>query len=311
MEFAPVPAFTETRVWKNIGTGWRPLFGDFHQLGFTFEWHEFSTPTDFNWGASFHPDSIEICLNLAGVGRITDGQQTLELHPQMVAFYFQGNSKLTATRLRGEKHRFITIEFSRSFLREHFQSSAEGLHPLARAVVAGEATASQISRPELLTMTLQQMVENLRQCPVYTPAQEIWFRSKALEIGSHLFFHPATTDKRYSRTQRLARERVEKAMTILREQMQKPPSLNELARMMNCSPYYLSRQFAQAGGMTMQQYLRQIRMERAAELLRTGKCNVTEAAYEVGYNSLSHFSSAFHEMFGCCPGLYPLQNRVR
>ena len=59
--------------------------------------------------------------------------------------------------------------------------------------------------------------------------------------------------------------------------------------------------------MTMQQYLRQVRLERAAELLKTGRCNVTEAALEVGYNSLSHFSSAFHEMFGCCPGLYPLK----
>jgi AraC-like DNA-binding protein len=53
--------------------------------------------------------------------------------------------------------------------------------------------------------------------------------------------------------------------------------------------------------------LRQIRLDRAAELLRTGRCNVTEAALEVGYNSLSHFSTAFREMFRCCPGLYPLK----
>lgn len=58
--------------------------------------------------------------------------------------------------------------------------------------------------------------------------------------------------------------------------------------------------------MTIQQYARQVRMERAAELLRTGKCNVTEAALEVGYSSLSHFRSAFHETFGCCPGLSPI-----
>jgi AraC-like DNA-binding protein len=38
-------------------------------------------------------------------------------------------------------------------------------------------------------------------------------------------------------------------------------------------------------------------------LLRTGKCNVTEAAFTIGYYSLSHFSTAFHEAFGCCPGL--------
>ena len=52
---------------------------------------------------------------------------------------------------------------------------------------------------------------------------------------------------------------------------------------------------------------RAVGAQRAAELLRTGKFNVTETAPEVGYSSLSHFSQAFHETFGCCPGLYPLK----
>ena len=47
--------------------------------------------------------------------------------------------------------------------------------------------------------------------------------------------------------------------------------------------------------------------ERGAELLRSGKCNVTEAALAVGYASPSHFSHAFRERFGCCPGLFPLR----
>jgi AraC-like DNA-binding protein len=47
-------------------------------------------------------------------------------------------------------------------------------------------------------------------------------------------------------------------------------------------------------------------MDKAAGLLRSGDYNVTEVALEVGYNSLSHFSAAFQETFGCCPGLYPL-----
>jgi AraC-like DNA-binding protein len=40
--------------------------------------------------------------------------------------------------------------------------------------------------------------------------------------------------------------------------------------------------------------------------LKTREYNVTEVALEVGYNSLSHFSAAFQQAFGCCPGLYPL-----
>jgi AraC-like DNA-binding protein len=181
------------------------------------------------------------------------------------------------------------------------------VHSLVRAVAFGEAIESVVVPPERMVVTLHQLVEGLRHCPVFNPAREMWFRAKALEIAAHLFFRPAEGELLCTRTQRLARDRVEKAKAILKAQMHDPPSLEELAQMVNCSPFYLSRQFAQTGGLTMQQYLRQTRMERAAELLRTGRCNVTEAALEVGYNSLSHFSSAFHETFGCCPGLYPLK----
>jgi len=142
---------------------------------------------------------------------------------------------------------------------------------------------------------------------VFNPAQEMWFRCKALEVAAHLFFQPVAGELFCTRTRRLTYERVERAKMILKERLQNPPSLEELSRSVHCSPFYLSRLFTQEGGMTMQQYLRQVRMERAAELLRTGKCNVTEAAMAVGYNSLSHFSSAFHETFGCCPGLYPIR----
>jgi AraC-like DNA-binding protein len=60
--------------------------------------------------------------------------------------------------------------------------------------------------------------------------------------------------------------------------------------------------------------LREIRLDRAAKLLRAGRSNVTQAAFAVGYQSLSHFSKAFWERFGCCPGLYgnpKIASRVR
>lgn len=303
------PLFAEAPAWKTIGKGWRPLFGNYQDLGFSFEWHEFTAEKEFDWARSFHPGSIELCLNLDGHGILSNGQRSHELGPLSFAFYFQGQPPLIATRKAGEHHCFITIEFAPVFLRENFQKQLDHIHPLIGSVVGGEAKMSAIAPPERLLATLLQLVGTLKQCPVFRPAQEIWFRSKALEVAAHLFFRPAEGELLCTRTQRIAHERTEKAKLILRERMQDPPNLNELARMVNCSPYYLSRQFAQSGGMTMQQFLRQIRMERAAELLRTGQCNVTEAALEVGYNSLSHFSTTFHDTFDCCPGLYPLLTR--
>jgi AraC family transcriptional regulator len=299
--------FAEAPAWKSVGKGWRPLFGSYRNLGFSFEWHEFTTVGEFDWGRSFHPGSVELCLNLEGVGTITDGQNTVKLQAQMFTFYYQGTPPLKASRQSGTTHRFITIEFSPGFLGESFRSQTESIHPLVRSVISGEAKESAIAPPDRMITTLQQLMESLRHCPVFAPAQEMWFRSKALEIAAHLFFQPTGEELFCSRTRRLARERVGRAQQILREKLQNPPALEELAHMVNCSSFYLSRLFSQEAGMTMQQYLRRIRMDRAAELLRSGKCNVTEAAMEVGYNSLSHFSSTFHETFGCCPGLYPLK----
>lgn len=307
------PPFAEAPAWQAIGTGWRPLFGSFRELGFSFEWHDFQCATPLDWARSFHPGSIELCLNLSGAAILTDGSDVSELSSEMFAFYRQGTPPLTATRLAGQTHRFITVEYSAEFLRCHFAGTVASLHPMLREVVAGEGATlpSAVVAAERLNTALQVVVQTLRHPPVFAPAQAVWFQSKAVELAALLFFCPPNGELFCTRAQRAARERVDRVKAILRERLSEPPTLDELGRTVGCSPYYLSRLFSQEAGMTMQKYLRQVRMERAAELLRTGRCNVTEAALEVGYNSLSHFSGAFHETFGCCPGLYPIKTATQ
>jgi AraC-like DNA-binding protein len=152
-----------------------------------------------------------------------------------------------------------------------------------------------------------QWVMLLRQPPVAHAAQALWYEGKVLALLAEFCFRPSPEEEFFcDRQKRLARERVQKAIAVLRENPAEPPDLEGLGRRVGCSPFYLSRTFSAELGMTIPQYVRQLRMERAAELLRSGKFNVTEAALEVGYSSLSHFSQAFHETFGCCPGLYPV-----
>ena len=305
------PPFAEAAAWASIGTGWRPLFGSFRDLGFSFEWHDFTPAKSLDWGRSFHPGGIELCLNLEGVGTIRDAEGAQELPPGTWTVYRQGEPPLVAARAAGIRHRFITVEFALGFLKELFSGKPDQLHPVVRGAIEGRAPISQVAPAERLGGALVQLVESLRSCPVFVPARETWFRSKALELASHLFFRPAEGEFFCTRAQRAGRERVERARAILRERMREAPTLEELGRLVGCSPFYLSRLFSQETGTTLQQYLRQIRLERAAELLRTGRCNVTEAALEVGYNSLSHFSTAFREMFHCCPGLYPIRTVPR
>lgn len=47
--------------------------------------------------------------------------------------------------------------------------------------------------------------------------------------------------------------------------------------------------------------VRRMRLDRAAELLRTDGRSVKEAAYATGFRSTTHFSQAFREAFGLSP----------
>lgn len=305
--------FGEAPAWRELGPGWSPVFGNIRALGFSFEWHKFTVQRSFNWGRSFHPGCLELCLNLSGEAEIREpnGGEVCTISGETAVFYVQGSVPLEARRLPGDEHRFMTLELSADFLSRYFQTESSKLHPLILNILNGRTADSVVSSVQRLPHSLQQLVDGLRHCPVYVAARETWFRSKALEIASHVFFQPSDAELNCTRTQRIARDRVEKAKRILNDQLHDPPALDELAPMVGCSSFYLSRQFTQISGMTMQQYLRKARMDRAAELLSSGKCNVTEAALEVGYNSLSHFSAAFHEAFGCCPGLYPLRTQAQ
>lgn len=300
-------AFGEAHAWAGVGTGWCPLFGRFCDLGFSFEWHDFEAAAPLDWSRSFHPGGLELCLNLEGVGTVRGAEHAVEVGPGTWTLYCQGEPPLRAERRGGMRHRFLTVEFACAFLEHLVAGQHEHLHPLVRDSLAPQRRPSAVARVERLSGTVLSVVESLRRCPVFQPARETWFRGKAFELASHLLFAPAQGELLCTRTQRAGRERVARACTILGERMREAPSLEELGRLVGCSPYYLSRLFSQETGQTIQQHLRQLRLERAAELLRTGRCNVTEAALEVGYNSLSHFSTAFREHFRCCPGLYPLR----
>jgi AraC family transcriptional regulator len=296
--------FSEALVWDDLPGAWRPLYGNFSQLGFSIEWHDFECNRTLEWDRSFHPDGVEICLNLAGNGRLAFNGTQVELPPLSQVYYYRGDQPLRAWRLPCGRHQFLTVELSRDFAARHLEGRESVLEPTLREVLRCESRDSRVAIPGNLTLEQQQFVTSLRHPPVSVAAQPVWYLGKVLELCSHVFFKPEG-EFFCERQKRVARERVDKAVQILRTHLAEPPDLEELGRQVGCSPFYLSRTFSREMEMTIPQYLRQVRMERAAELLRSGRHNVTEAAMEVGYSSLSHFSQAFCQTIGCCPNLYP------
>lgn len=290
-----------------LGVGKRLLYGDV-QSGVSVHLHDFPASDVFDWPQTFAKQTLVLCLNLVGQATVRYGKAVLDLEGGTAGVFCTGTQEFGAVRQRGKPHRFITLEFSRTWLGRHLSQCDGALHPGIEAFLAGNLTRLGWGSAWKMTSEQETCARRLLQPPVFQRARELWYQGQVLQLMAEYFFQRRGEDELFcDRQKRLAHERAQKVIAILRRDLIQPPNLEAIGREVGCSPFHLSRTFSQEAGMSIPQYLRKLRIDRAAELLQTGKYNVTEAALEVGYSSLSHFSQAFCQTKGCCPGLYPLK----
>jgi AraC-like DNA-binding protein len=97
---------------------------------------------------------------------------------------------------------------------------------------------------------------------------------------------------------------ITKARALIAEQYAEDLSLTTVARSANMSAFYFCKSFRKATGMTFTEYLARVRTDKVKDLLLNPHKRVSEAAYEVGFRSLSQFNRVFRRMTGRSPSAY-------
>jgi AraC family transcriptional regulator len=298
----------ENGAWKRIQGTWQLLHGSFPEMGLSIEWHDFRVEQDMDWGRSFHPGSLEICLNFSGNGVIQEGEAERTVGPNQVSLCTSPGRKVHARRSADTLHRFLTVELSPEFLRTHFGDELEMLKPPVRKFIEQGVKAPPYLEVKTLPAALLPARVQFVEPPVPEAARRTWYLGRVLEILAQTIFLEESPGELFcQKHQRTNRERIERVRFLIERDLENPPSLEMLAGEVGCSTFYMSRIFAQETGASIPKFLRMKRIEKAAVLIRGGKHNVTEAAMAVGYSSLGAFTKAFVEQMGCCPGLYPLR----
>lgn len=90
----------------------------------------------------------------------------------------------------------------------------------------------------------------------------------------------------------------------MRDDVRGELSLGAFAQSVNLSVWRLCHIFKSDVGMPPIRFLRQLRMERAKELLESSFLSVKEIAFQVGLNDESHFVRDFKATYGYSPALY-------
>ena len=94
------------------------------------------------------------------------------------------------------------------------------------------------------------------------------------------------------------------------ENFDKPLSLDILGEAVHLHPAYLSKIFKEETNINLSNYITDIRMQKAAELLEQTGLKVNEIMYLTGYRKSQHFTKLFKEKFGVTPMEYRRKKQI-
>lgn len=100
---------------------------------------------------------------------------------------------------------------------------------------------------------------------------------------------------------------ISRAREFIREHQADDLSLADVAKTVNCSTFYFCKMFKKATGLHFTEYLARVRVEKAKNLLLNPNLRISEIAYEVGFQSLTHFNRIFRRLVGESPTEYRLK----
>ncbi len=100
---------------------------------------------------------------------------------------------------------------------------------------------------------------------------------------------------------------ITRAKQFIQEHQTEDLALGDVAKAVNTSTFYFCKLFKKFTGLNFTAYLSRLRIEKAKNLLLNPNLRVSEIAYEVGFQSLTHFNRVFKKIIGQSPTEYRSQ----
>jgi len=97
---------------------------------------------------------------------------------------------------------------------------------------------------------------------------------------------------------------VEKIRNIIQEQYNTKLSLVALSKEAGVHPMHLSRQFPKYFNVSLHYYVRQVKIQKATQMLQDKKYTLYQVAYYCGFSDPSHFNRCFRKITGLNPSEY-------
>ena len=160
---------------------------------------------------------------------------------------------------------------------------------------------------EPITFEYRQLLDDIFKTDTNSPISNLVLQNRVLML-TEKFLH--TFLERESEESVIKNKKIkEKDIQALREveeilskhELDKFPSIDVLSKTAMMSSTKLKTKFKTVYGMKLYEYYNRNRLEKARELLKSGRYSVKEVGLDIGFSNLSNFAKAFRKEFGILP----------
>jgi len=158
--------------------------------------------------------------------------------------------------------------------------------------------------PDNASAVAQAICESIINCSYPQPKRDFYIRTKAMEFMGYIFteYLFQETNNKKSVLQPEEVDKIRNVRTYIHSRIETPPTIKELAKISGINDCKLKAGFKEVFGTTIYGYIRSEKMSQAKIMLETGRYNVSEIAWDLGYTNVSHFIQAFKKCYNVTPG---------
>ncbi|TBW26412.1 AraC family transcriptional regulator [Gramella sp. KN1008] len=195
------------------------------------------------------------------------------------------------------------LEIDRLKFQQYFSFDLNELEPVFYKVFSDVKAKHRICKTGSYSLKTAETIKEIKNCELEGFPRINFIGAKSLEILSYMLTR-FKKEKQIFQSKTLKQrdmKALEKVVEYLDHNIAKVGTVNDLAKIAGMNSNKLQEAFQLIYGKTVNEYIRDIRLTKALNMLSAGNRNVSEVVYELGLSSRSYFSKIFKAKYGISP----------